>query len=133
MIKGHPCKVSDVSTSKTGKHGHAKCHFVAIDIFTGKKMEDLVPNSHTTSVPFVEKEEIQCIDCDDDDFVTLLTVDGDTRSDIKLPRSLPPPEIPGADELSQKIIDWLKDEKDFYVIVLTACGREQIMDTKIMK
>ena len=39
MIKGHPCKVSDVSTSKTGKHGHAKCHFVAIDIFTGKKME----------------------------------------------------------------------------------------------
>ena len=39
MIKGNPCKVSDVSTSKTGKHGHAKCHFVAIDIFTGKKME----------------------------------------------------------------------------------------------
>lgn len=39
MIKGRPCKVSDVSTSKTGKHGHAKCHFVAIDIFTGKKME----------------------------------------------------------------------------------------------
>ena len=37
MIKGNPCKVSDVSTSKTGKHGHAKCHFVAIDIFTGKK------------------------------------------------------------------------------------------------
>jgi len=133
MIKGNPCKVSDVSTSKTGKHGHAKCHFVAIDIFTGKKMEDLVPAGHTTLVPFVEKEEIQCIDCDDDDFVTLLTVDGDTRSDIKLPRSLPPPEIPGADELSQKIIDWLKDEKDFYVIVLTACGREQIMDTKIMK
>ena len=24
MIKGNPCKVSDVSTSKTGKHGHAK-------------------------------------------------------------------------------------------------------------
>ena len=39
MIKGNPCKVSDVSTSKTGKHGHTKCHFVAIDIFTGKKME----------------------------------------------------------------------------------------------
>merc|ERR1712216_1032447 len=43
MIKQRPCKVSDVSTSKTGKHGHAKCHFVAIDIFTGKKMEALVP------------------------------------------------------------------------------------------
>jgi translation elongation factor P/translation initiation factor 5A len=33
-----PCKVSDVSSSKTGKHGHAKCHFVAIDIFNGKKV-----------------------------------------------------------------------------------------------
>ena len=29
MIKGQPCKVSEVSTSKTGKHGHAKCNFVA--------------------------------------------------------------------------------------------------------
>ena len=132
MIKGNPCKVSDVSTSKTGKHGHAKCHFVAIDIFTGKKMEDLVPAGHTTSVPFVKKEEYQCIDVDEDDFVTLLTPSGDTRSDIKLPRSLPPPEVPGADELSQKVIDFLKDEKDFYVIVQVACGREQIMDTKVM-
>lgn len=61
MIKGHPCKVSDVSTSKTGKHGHAKCHFVAIDIFTGKKMEDLVPASHTTMIPFVKKEEFQAL------------------------------------------------------------------------
>ena len=24
MIKGHPCKVVEMSTSKTGKHGHAK-------------------------------------------------------------------------------------------------------------
>ena len=61
MIKGNPCKVSDVSTSKTGKHGHAKCHFVAIDIFSGKKMEDLVPSSHTTMIPFVKKEELQCM------------------------------------------------------------------------
>ena len=40
--------------------------------------------------------------------------------------------MPGADELSQKVIDFLKDEKDFYVIVQVACGREQIMDTKVM-
>ena len=79
MIKGNPCKVSDVSTSKTGKHGHAKCHFVAIDIFTGKKMEDLVPAGHTTSVPFVKKEEFQCIDVDEDDgYLTCLTSDGET-------------------------------------------------------
>lgn len=42
------------------------------------------------------------------------------------------PEPPGATELSQKIKDLLKDEKDFYVIVQSACGIEQIMDTKVM-
>ena len=131
MIKGNPCKVSDVSTSKTGKHGHAKCHFVAIDIFSGKKMEDLVPAGHTTSVPFVKKEEFQCIDCDEDGFVTVMTASGDTRSDLKLPSEMNPAP-PGADELSQKIRDLLGEEKDFYVIMQSACGIEQIMDTKLM-
>lgn len=30
MLKGRPCKIVDMSTSKTGKHGHAKVkpHFV---------------------------------------------------------------------------------------------------------
>lgn len=26
MLKGHPCKITDVSTSKAGKHGHAKVY-----------------------------------------------------------------------------------------------------------
>ena len=35
MIKGFPCKVIEVSTSKTGKHGHAKVNITGIDIFSG--------------------------------------------------------------------------------------------------
>nr|GMD83723.1 eukaryotic translation initiation factor 5A [Ipomoea batatas] len=53
VIKNRPCKVVEVSTSKTGKHGHAKCHFVAIDIFTGKKLEDIVPSSHNCDVGII--------------------------------------------------------------------------------
>merc|ERR1712187_444973 len=64
MIKGHPCKVAEVTTSKTGKHGHAKAHIVAIDIFTGKKYEDLCPTSHNVEVPFVKKVEFQLLTAD---------------------------------------------------------------------
>merc|ERR1719313_2079180 len=54
MIKGKACKVKDVSTSKTGKHGHAKCKFSAQCIFTGATCEELCPSSHNIDQPFVK-------------------------------------------------------------------------------
>merc|ERR1712178_307253 len=65
MIKGHPCKVAEISTSKTGKHGHAKAHIVALDIFTSKKLEDLCPTSHNVDVPFVKRTEYQVLMADE--------------------------------------------------------------------
>lgn len=63
--------------------------------------------------------------------MTVLTPDGDTRSDLKLPSEMSP-EPPGAMELSQKIKDMLKEEKDFFIIVQSACNHQQIMDVKVM-
>lgn len=63
----------NVSTSKTGKHGHAKANFTATDIFTGKKLEDVIPSTHTTSVPVVSRNEYQLLDISDDGFCSLLT------------------------------------------------------------
>jgi translation initiation factor 5A len=61
VIKNRPCKIVEMSTSKTGKHGHAKVHLVAIDIFTGKKMEDLSPSTHNMNVPNVARREFQLV------------------------------------------------------------------------
>ena len=61
VIKGRPCKIVDMSTSKTGKHGHAKVHLVALDIFTGKKLEDLSPSTHNMEVPNVIRREYQLV------------------------------------------------------------------------
>merc|ERR1719362_2590272 len=86
MIKGHPTKVAEVTSSKTGKHGHAKCHIVALDIFTGKKYEDLCPASHNMEVPFVKRTEYQLLTADaDSGEVSLLLEDGSTKDDLNLP------------------------------------------------
>ena len=50
IVKGRPCKAAEVFTSKTRKHGHEKFHFVASDIFNGKKLEDIVSSSHNCDV-----------------------------------------------------------------------------------
>src|SRR5271154_4738923 len=61
VIKGRPCKIVERPTSKTGKHGHAKVHLTAIDIFTGKKLEDLSPSTHNMEVPNVARREYQLV------------------------------------------------------------------------
>ena len=132
MIKGHPCKVAEVTTSKTGKHGHAKAHIVALDIFTGKKYEDLCPCSHNVSVPFVKREEYQMLTADaDSGACSLLTESGETKDDLNLPTFVQVGEPTDEDKkISEEILKWLDDGKDFQVIVLSACGQEKIIQTK---
>ena len=134
MIKGHPCKCVEVSTSKTGKHGHAKAHIIAIDIFTGKKMEDLCPCSHNLDIPFVKKTEYQVLTADaDTGEVSLLQEDGTTKDDLNLPTFVSIGEATDADKKTTADIlaELEKGEKSVFVIVQGACGVEKIVDTKM--
>merc|ERR1712113_329745 len=79
MIKGKACKIVDMSTSKTGKHGHAKVHMVALDIFDGRKYEDICPSTHNMECPIVKRTEYQLIDIDDEGFCSLMDDTGETR------------------------------------------------------
>ncbi|KAH8700457.1 eukaryotic translation initiation factor eIF-5A [Talaromyces proteolyticus] len=121
VIKGRPCKIVDMSTSKTGKHGHAKVHLVALDIFTGKKYEDLSPSTHNMDVPVVVRKDYQLIDISEDDgFMSLMEDSGSTKDDVKVPDG----------ELGERITKAFGEGKDVNVTVLSAMGEEAAIDLK---
>ncbi|KAI8803139.1 eukaryotic translation initiation factor 5A [Cladochytrium replicatum] len=120
VIKGRPCKIVDMSTSKTGKHGHAKVHLVAIDIFNGKKLEDISPSTHNMDVPNVSRMEYQLLDVTDDGFLSLMTQDGSTKDDVKVPEG----------ELGIQISKDFHDGKDLIVSVIAAMGEEAAISVK---
>ncbi|KAI8991428.1 eukaryotic translation initiation factor 5A [Mycotypha africana] len=119
VIKGRPCKIVDMSTSKTGKHGHAKVHLVGIDIFTGKKYEDLCPSTHNMDVPNVTRQDYALINIDDG-YLNLMLQDGSTKDDVKLPEG----------ELGEELEADFDEGKELIVSVVSAMGEEHALSFK---
>ena len=90
MIKDRPCKVLEITTSKPGKHGHAKANIVACDIFNGKKYEDCCPTSHNMMVPNVTRQEYSLLNLDDEGYLSLMEETGKMKEDLKLPEEIDP-------------------------------------------
>lgn len=65
MLKGRPCKAVDVKTSKTGKHGHAKCNITGIDVLTSKKYNEVHPGHIVLATFDVDKIEYEVSDIDE--------------------------------------------------------------------
>merc|ERR1739845_10676 len=126
LIKDKPCKVVEVSTSKTGKHGHAKASIIGVDIFTGKKYEDSVPTSHNVDCPNVTKTEYTLISIDEG-YVTLMDDDGEMREDLKLP------ELDDLQDVVDKMTKALENDKEMLVTVLKAMDNEMIISCRDAK
>ena len=123
-IKGRPCKVSEVSVSKTGKHGHAKCNFITYDIFTNKKIEDMVPSTHGTTVPTITRTEYSLNSIDDEGFLSLMSEDGEIREDLKLS------DIEHWAEVNQQVTQGFEEDKALILTVLKAMGEECVIACK---
>lgn len=61
VIEGEPCRVVEVTRAKTGKHGSAKAHVVAVGLFTGSKRTMVAPVDEQVEVPMIEKRTAQVI------------------------------------------------------------------------
>merc|ERR1712115_177145 len=105
---------------------------VALDIFTGKKYEDLCPTSHNLEVPFVKRTEYQLLTADPDSGeVSLLLESGDTKDDLNLPTFVTVGEPTEDDKkVVDKIIKAEADGKTISVVVQSACGMEKIIQCK---
>ncbi|XP_077587196.1 eukaryotic translation initiation factor 5A-1-like [Stigmatopora nigra] len=120
MLKSRPCKIVDMSTSKTGKHGHAKVHLVGLDIFTGKKYEDICPSTHNMNVPRVLRTDYMVLG-NNDGFLTLLDEHSEQRDDLKLPEG----------ELGDSINKKIEDDESITITVLKALDEEQVISLKM--
>ena len=130
----HPCKIAEMSTSKPGKHGHAKVKLSAYDIFTHQKYEEVKPAHAVVEVPVVTRREYLVVDIDDDDeaaaadrvkrngFLSLFVLEsGNTREDLRCPKG----------EVGARIMElFRKGGKDIFAVVLGAMNEELVVDVR---
>lgn len=119
VINDQPCKIIELTTSKTGKHGHAKASITAINIFNGKKLEDSLPTSHNVDCPNVKRSVYEFVSIDDNNYVTFIDEKGELREDLT-----------ANDELAAPLKDAQDSGKNILLTVLSALETEQIMSIR---
>lgn len=115
FIKSNPCKITNVSHTKTGKHGAMKVVLIGIDVLTNKKYEcsgaghkqtkqfDIVRTVlHILQVPSLEDERITHLNEKSDQTVCPLSANNPMFSEIK------------------KYLDSNNEKDDVYVTILFA-------------
>lgn len=61
IIDDAPCKITDVTISRPGKHGHAKVNLTAVGILDQKKRNIVLPGHDKIEVPIIEKKNAQVL------------------------------------------------------------------------
>jgi len=84
MMKGCPCKVTEVSTAKPGKHGSAKVILKGRDILTAKVYECTYHAGDMVDAPIVARQEYTLLNIDEN-ALELLDGNGEVKSDVNMP------------------------------------------------
>jgi translation initiation factor 5A len=125
IIKGFPCKIVDITTSKTGKHGCDKVRLTGIDIFTGTKYEDAMFSTAVVNLPVIKRKEYEFLSYEPDGTVKLLSVDTKVvRTDLKVKA-----DAPEASDL-KAVTD---SKKKALVLVLETCGKEMVCGVRMIE
>ena len=120
MIKGNPCKVTDVSTAKPGKHGSAKVILKGRDILCAKTHECTYHAGDMVDAPIVVRQEYTLLNIDDT-ALELLDPLGEVKADVNLP------EAEHLKDVVNKIKEIFEEgKKECLVTVIATLGKEQV-------
>lgn len=114
IIEGVASIVTDLNTSRPGKHGHAKVNLMAVGMLDGKKRNMVMPGHDNVEVPVIDKRNAQvlsitgpsCNVMDSENFETF---------DLKIPEELKGDLAEGQTVvywviLSDKVLKQIKNE-----------------------
>ncbi|KAL9602137.1 MAG: hypothetical protein Q9219_002001 [cf. Caloplaca sp. 3 TL-2023] len=121
LIKGQPCKITSKSTSKPGKHGHAKVNFEATSLLTTKKYEDVHPAHATVSAPIVSLKSYLLVHVNDGYLSLWDQHAGQLKDDVRAPAT------DGGDIMGEKLAAMrakMGGDRDIWVTILATMGKE---------
>lgn len=119
VMNGGACVILAMSVSKTGKHGSAKAHITARNIFTDKKVEGMYSTSEMVKVPIVTKKQYLLLNIYDDIEVSLLNEFSEECNNlVKLDDS----------DVCKKIVKLFEEGKTIMVNVIFALGLSRIIE-----
>ena len=125
MIKGFPCKVTDTTTAKPGKHGSAKVILKGKDILTDKVYDCTFHAGDMVDAPLVKRTEYTLLNVEDDGALQLLDSQGEMKEDNFLP------EANHLTDIKKNIKTWFADGKyEVLVTVIATLGKEQVIDAR---
>src|SRR3989338_6229584 len=87
VLDGEAYSVTNVQTSKPGKHGHAKCRIEAVSLIGSKKKIIVVPGHDKLDSPIIEKKTAQVLSMHEDT-ASVMDMESYETFDLKIPEEL---------------------------------------------
>jgi translation initiation factor 5A len=87
IMDGVACRVTDISVSRPGKHGHAKVRIEAVGILDDKKRQAVMPGHDNVEVPIIEKKNAQVLSITGDN-ANVMDMESYETFDLKIPEEL---------------------------------------------